>query len=161
MSVTKEKVRRTSSQSSIPGGSANHEDLLDRIENECLAALASPHEERSVYERALWQSRLGVQHEPDDEQYLRLYGMALTRMERHAEALDVLERSMELRTRTRRARPEVLAFLAISQHHLGREEDAARSLAQLRSLMQISTVMGVEHALEFLREAEALIAPQR
>ena len=134
---------------------------LDRIESECLAALASPHESDALYERALWQARIGVAHEPDDEQYLRLHGMALARLGRYAEALPVLERSRELRTRTKRVRPEVLAFIALSQHHLGRHEDAEQSLAQLRSLMQISTVMGVEHAIDFLREAEALIAPAR
>ena len=134
---------------------------LDRLESESLAALASPHESDATYARALWQARLAVQHEPDDEQYLRLEGMALARLGRYSEALPVLERSLELRLRTRRSRPDVLAFIAISQHHLGQHEDAAQTLAQLRSLMQISSVMGVEHALEFLREAQALITPAR
>jgi len=132
-----------------------------RLESECLAALRSPDEQPAVYERALWLARLCVLRAPDDERYLRLQGMALARLGRYEEALPLLERAQAERTRNRRARPEVLAFLALCQHHLGRAEDAAQTLVQLRALMQISTVMGTEHALEFMREVEALIAPGR
>jgi len=132
---------------------------LDRLENESLAGLRTPAEEDRVYEEALWRARLGARREPDGERFLRLEGIALARLGRDAAALEVLERAHALRIQLRRARPETLAFMAICQHRLGRRAEAVATLAQLRALMQISSMMATENAVAFLREAEAVVAP--
>jgi WD40 repeat protein len=110
------------------------------------------------YERALWKARLAAARNEHDEQPLRLVGMALYRTGRYEEALEVLERSHAERIATRRARPEVAAFLAMTHHRLGQEDQARQYLELIRGLMQISTLQANSDSVAFLKEAESLMA---
>jgi hypothetical protein len=85
--------------------------------------------------------------------------MALYRLGRCEEALAALERSDALRTRKRRARPEVAAFLVMSNQCLGRVEQAAAHIERLRGLMSINLLRSDRYAMALMAEAEAALAP--
>ena len=97
--------------------------------------------------------------DPEDADAHGTLGMALYRLGRCAEALAALERADALRTRTRRARPEVAAFLAMTNHCLGRADQAAAHLERLRGLMSINILRSDRYAVALMGEAEAALAP--
>jgi hypothetical protein len=53
--------------------------------------------------------------------------------------------------------PANLAFLAMTQHHLGQKEQAQATLARLREAMQRPERAKDEDASHFLSEAEAVL----
>jgi WD40 repeat protein/serine/threonine protein kinase len=130
---------------------------MAHIEDEVWLAASSRYASSSVYERALWQARLGCLLEPDEEKPLRLLGMTLYRLGRYEEALEVLTNSYELRAARHRARPETAAFLAMTHHRLGRSVEARKYLDTVRALMQIGALQSRRGSIAFLQEAEALI----
>jgi tetratricopeptide (TPR) repeat protein len=131
---------------------------VEQIEDEVWPVVRARNAPVQDTQAALWKARLACALEPDEEGQLRLLGMALYRLDRYAEALAALERSDELRTERRRARPETAAFLAMTHHRLGNAEEAQRYLETVRGLMQIAVLQASKDSIAFLREAEALCA---
>jgi hypothetical protein len=129
-----------------------------QLEEECWPVVRTALASRVELEQATWKARFAVSRDPEDADALRLLGMALCRLERYPEALEALERSDELHRRTRRARPEVAAFLAITHHHLGRADEAAAHLERLRGLMSINILRSDRDAVALMAEAEGLLA---
>jgi len=130
----------------------------DQLEEECWPLVRAPFCACAELEQVVWKARFAVARDPENADALRLLGMALCRLGRYAEALAALERSDEIHRRTRRARPEVAAFLAITHHHLGRAAEAAADLERLRGLMSISILRSDRDALALMAEAEGLLA---
>jgi WD40 repeat protein len=122
-----------------------------------------PGADPSAYERALRQAdaacRLLLPSDADYPLYLNTLGAAYYRVERYKEAIDELERCLQLWTKGRKEpAAEVLAFLAMAQHRLvGQKEKAQATLERLRAIMKKPEWAMNPLAQSFLREAEAVL----
>jgi hypothetical protein len=96
---------------------------------------------------------------PDNGSYVLTLGMAHYRQMEYRQALERLQQARRLdESAGNSAAPALLAFLAMTQYHLGKHQEALRILEQLRDMMHHSPWSTQDEALAFLQEAEALIA---
>jgi tetratricopeptide (TPR) repeat protein len=128
-----------------------------QLEEECREVVRSPFAPDGALLEVSWKARLAATRDPDDEAATGLLGMALFRLGRHQQALEALERADRLRIETRRARPEVTAFLAMAHERLGHREQAEAQLERLRGLMSISALQTSRDAVALLAEAERVV----
>ncbi|MCH7813719.1 MAG: hypothetical protein IID40_06825, partial [Planctomycetes bacterium] len=120
--------------------------------------VVSPDEAPDRYRAALKQAQVACQLSPNDGNYLNTLGVAQYRVGEYAAALETLTRSDELNSkRTEGTIPADVAFLAMSLHRLGREQEATAALVRLRELMQKKRWATDEESDGFLQEAESLI----
>jgi Flp pilus assembly protein TadD len=108
--------------------------------------------------RIAWPSaEAGCRLIPDDEGLLEALGVAQYRAGLYRGAADTLSRADRLSTALAGdPTPADLAFLALSQHRLGRTDQARATLGRLRELMKRPERGRSEQDQKFLREAEAL-----
>ncbi len=118
------------------------------------AATETPGPTPDAVVKAVSDARRAVELHPTDE-YLGTLGVAQYRAGQFADALISLARVREMTPRLRGfEEPVNLAFFAMVQYQLGRQDDARGSLGQLRLLLS----KGNDKVGElYLREAEALI----
>src|SRR5262249_39833044 len=91
--------------------------------------------------------------------YLNTLGVAQYRVGQYPEALETLTRADRLNgAHSKTPQPPDLAFLALTQHQLGQEEQAQATLARLREALQLPRWAKAAEAHALLREAEALLA---
>ena len=129
-----------------------------KIELECWDVLRLPGADEVDLHVALWSARAAASLEPEGERYPRLVGIALYRLGRYEQALGALERSQQMRSATyERARPDLLAFLAMTRHRLGKHEEALEAWRELRTLMQIPLFATQQDFQALLRETEWLL----
>jgi hypothetical protein len=76
---------------------------------------------------------------------------------RYAEALANLAKSEKLNATEKGSIPADLAFLSMTQHQLGKKDQAKATLGRLRKGMKQTRWAGDTEAVSFLREAEELI----
>src|SRR5262249_28252555 len=110
------------------------------------------------YRQALNRAEAVCQLEPDNGFYLNTLGAAQYRVGQYEAALATLTRSDRLNAaQFKKSLPADLAFLAMTQHQLGRNEQAQATLTLLRGAVKQSprTTSAEDQAL--LTEAEALL----
>jgi WD40 repeat protein/tRNA A-37 threonylcarbamoyl transferase component Bud32 len=113
--------------------------------------------EPSYYYPILCRAEAAVQFAPNDAGFLNTLGLAQYRMRRYADALATLMESEKLNATKHGSHPADLAFLAMSQHQLGKKDEAKPTLARLREVMKQPRWANDTEAQGFLREAEELI----
>jgi Flp pilus assembly protein TadD len=107
---------------------------------------------KDVYARALRQAQAAVRIAPENEFFVSTLGSALYRAGHYGNALAPLN-TVDLGV----PHPANLAFLAMTQHQLGKKADAKATLGRLRKVMKQPGWKQDTEALGFLREAEELI----
>jgi hypothetical protein len=113
--------------------------------------------DQEAYALALRQAEAAVQAEPQSGFFLSTFGMAQYRTGRFAEALATLTKSEKLNATSLGASPLDIAFVAMTQHQLGRKDEAKATLARLGEVMKQPRWAKDAEAQGFLREAEALL----
>jgi hypothetical protein len=108
------------------------------------------------YHFALQQAQTACQKAPDQVAYQTTLGVAQYRSGQFQEALATLTKANFNHELT----PVGLAFLAMTQHRLGRTEEAHSSLDQLRQMMRNLSGETSREAADFLRDAETVLAGQ-
>jgi tetratricopeptide (TPR) repeat protein len=116
-----------------------------------------PGGEMSGYRKALRYSEEACQFEPDA--YLTTLGVAHYRVGNDDKALETLLRADKINQKQEKGSiPADLAFLAMTQQHLGHAKEAQAELQRLRERMKEPDWAQNAEAQGFLREAEALLA---
>ena len=110
-----------------------------------------------AYRLALRQAEAACRLIPTDDHFLEALGAAQYRVGQHRDAVDVLTRAGHLSTAAAgEPTPAELTFLALSQHHLGRPDQARATLDRLQELSKRAQWTVYEQEQGFLREAETL-----
>ena len=109
---------------------------------------------KDAYDRALRQAEAAVNLAPNDRSVFNTLGVAQYRACRYTDALATLTKFEKLNATIEGSFPADLAFLAMTQHQLGKSDEAKATLGRLREVMKQP---GVLYAEDFLREAEELI----
>jgi hypothetical protein len=94
---------------------------------------------------------------PENGFFLNTLGVAQYRVGRYADALASLMKSEELNATKDGSIPSDLAFLAMTQHQLGKKDEAKATLNRLRKVMKQPHWEKDAESASFLREAEELI----
>ncbi len=130
------------------------EDTDDKHYHHSARALARlPYSTPALYRIALLQAQTACQLYPQQDAYRITLGMTLYRTGKFAEALETLTpKSFQ-----NQGNPVPLAFLAMAQHRLGRQEQARAALARLREAENQPHWVNDEEARSFLDETENLI----
>jgi Flp pilus assembly protein TadD len=107
--------------------------------------------------RALSLADAAVRLSPENGNILNTLGVAQYRAGRYADALTTLMKSEKLNATQKGSPPSDLAFLAMTQHQLGKKDQARATLGRLREAMKQSPWAEDADSTGFLREAEELI----
>jgi WD40 repeat protein len=119
--------------------------------------VVKPGEPDERYRLALRQAEAACRVEPDNWEYLNLFGIALYRVGEYQKALEMLTRSDQLAAEVYGGPlPFNLAFIAMSHSRLGRREQAQADLARLRESLKNRRLTARE-VQAFVGEAEALV----
>jgi WD40 repeat protein/serine/threonine protein kinase len=111
---------------------------------------------------ALRQAREACRLEPNKPAYINTLGVALYRCGRYQESLDTLQRSDRVYSASSEGRqPSDVAFLAMAQFKLTRQDQAQTLLGELRLLMKQPAWSRHTEGQGFLREAMQLIEGKR
>jgi TolA-binding protein len=84
-------------------------------------------------------------------------GVAQYRIGRYTDALATLTQCEKLNATKEGSLPSDLAFLAMSQHQIGKKDEAKTTLERLRKVMKQPSWSQDAVSASFLREAEELI----
>jgi Flp pilus assembly protein TadD len=137
------------------------DDDLETLDDASWADVRAPDGRRDDYLQALRRAEAAVRLAPENGTYSKTLGVALYRVGRYKEALDVLLRATALDTAQRsRPTPTEMAFLAMTFHRLGDKVMARAGLDDLRSRMKDPEAAKDVESQAFLHEAEALIEPK-
>ncbi len=110
-------------------------------------------------QKALRYGEEACQLEPKNGLYLNTLGVAHYRDGNYEKAQETLLRSDQInKTQFQGSIPADLAFLAMTQQHLGHMQEAQTFLQRLRECMKVPRWAQDADAQSFLREAEALLA---
>jgi WD40 repeat protein len=121
--------------------------------------LRRPNEKPDDYRLALRRAETVCRLCPDNRDYLVTLGIAHYRLKDHDLALHTLQRARHLFSDANQTSPPaLLAFLAMTQHELGKKEQAQEALKQLHDMMRQLPWAGQDEAKAFLTEADALVA---
>jgi WD40 repeat protein/tRNA A-37 threonylcarbamoyl transferase component Bud32 len=112
---------------------------------------------RDAYGVAAYRAEAAVRLAPEHGVLLNTLGIAQYRLGRHADALATLTKSEKLNVIPEGSHPADLAFLAMTQHQLGKKDEAKATLGRLREVMTSPNWVQNTEAVDFLREAEELI----
>jgi tetratricopeptide (TPR) repeat protein len=114
---------------------------------------------KDAYVLALRQAEAAVRLVPKDSSFLFALGVAQYRVGRYADALATLTKSEKLNATKEGSNPLDLAFLAMTQHQLGKKDEAKATLDRLRKTMKQLSLSwpAKEIAEDILREAKELI----
>jgi tetratricopeptide (TPR) repeat protein len=118
-----------------------------------------PGREISGYRQAVRYSEAAYQLEPETGDFLTTLGVAHYRVGHADKALEMLLRADQIHQKQDQGSlPVDLAFLAMTQQHLGHAKEAQAYLERLRERMKLPRWAQDAEARGFLREAEALLA---
>lgn len=110
------------------------------------------------YQLALRYIEAACEQAPEIGYLLNTLGIAQYRVGDYMKAMETLSRSDELNIPAFEGSiPADIAFLAMTQHHLGHADEAARFLRQLRQLLESDRWKSDAESQAFLKEAEELI----
>jgi hypothetical protein len=113
---------------------------------------------KDAYARALRQAEAAVRKSSENGFFLGTLGVALYRSARYADAFAPLTKAEKLNAAALGVpHPANLAFLAMTQHQLGKKDEAKATLGRLREVMKQPFWAQNADAVGFLREAEGLI----
>jgi dipeptidyl aminopeptidase/acylaminoacyl peptidase len=106
------------------------------------------------YTRAMRLAEAAVRLAPKEGNYLNTLGVVQYRLGRYDVALATLRKSQKL---NESPRPDDLAFLAMTQHQLGKKDEAKATFNRLREVIKQSPYTEDAEAADFLEEAKELI----
>jgi tetratricopeptide (TPR) repeat protein len=112
---------------------------------------------KDAYAGALRHAEAAVRLAPKDSNLLITLGVAQYRAQRYADALATLTESEKLNASKEGSLPTDLAFLAMTQHQLGKKNEAKATLGRLRTVMKRPNRTPDAESLGFVREAEERI----
>jgi Tol biopolymer transport system component len=112
---------------------------------------------KDAYARALSHAEAAVRLVPEDRNALNTLGVAQYRAGHYTDALVTLTKSEKLDVTKDGVQPSDLAFLAMTQHQLGKKGEAKATLGRLREVMKLPRWAQNAEGVSFLREAEQLI----
>jgi hypothetical protein len=112
---------------------------------------------KDTYALALRQAEAAVRLAPGNGMILNTLGVAQYRVGRYDDALATLTKSEKLNATKEGSQPTDLAFLAMTQHQLGKKDEAKAALLRLRENMKQPRWADDGEAKVFLLEAEELI----
>jgi len=118
------------------------------------AVVLNPRADASAYRQALRQAEAAFAVLPEYIECVNTLGTAYYRVGKYQDALETLGRCNKLR---KESFPEDLAFLAMAQHQLGRQEQARATLARLQQVMKHPRWAQDADAQAQLREAEEVL----
>jgi WD40 repeat protein len=119
--------------------------------------VSQPKRDAAAYEMALRQAMRACQLVPTKASYLTTLGMAQYRSARYVDALKTLEQADKLNSAGKGySIPADLAFLAMTQHQLGKKEAAKKAFDRLREIVKSPEWANNSEAQTFLREAQSL-----
>src|SRR5262249_4864788 len=98
-----------------------------------------------------------VQVESENVNYLNTLGVAQFRTGEYARAVQTLTQSEKRNATKEESQPLHLAFLAMAQHQLRKQDEAKEAHGRLREVMKQSGWAKDAESQGFLREAEELI----
>jgi WD40 repeat protein len=112
---------------------------------------------KEAYAQAQRQAEAAVIRAPDNWLFLNTLGAAEFRAGRYLHALGALTRSEQLNATKEGPHRVNLAFLAMTQHQLGKKDEAKATLDRLREVMKQSRWAEDAESVSFMLEAEELI----
>jgi uncharacterized protein with WD repeat len=112
---------------------------------------------KDAYTLALRQAEAAVNLAPKYGNMLNTLGVAQYRTGRYADALATLTKSEKRNATKESSLPAGLAFLAMTQHQLGKKDEAKATLDRLRRAMKQPRWAQDAEFASFLREADELI----
>jgi hypothetical protein len=134
------------------------QELLEEIS---WSVVGTPDGRHDDYLRALRRAEAAVRLAPENGTYVKTLGVALYRVGRYKEALEVLRRATALEAAQRGGpTPTQIAFRAMAEHRLGQAAKARADLDDLRTRMTDPEAEKDPESRAFLHEAEALIDPE-
>ena len=110
-----------------------------------------------AYLRAVHLAEAACETSPENGLYLNTLGVARYRAGQHREALDVLNRSLQVNTRAGIPYLVDLEFIAMARHQLGQSVEARETLDRIRDVMKDHPESASNDANAFLQEAAGLI----
>jgi WD40 repeat protein/serine/threonine protein kinase len=117
--------------------------------------LRDPTHPRAAYDLALRRARRVCELAPNQSGYLTTLGMAYYRLANYEDALKALDQARQLDSASNAApAPAELAFRAMSEHQLGKKEEAMKTFERLRSLADTPQWAKNPEAQAFFREAQ-------
>jgi hypothetical protein len=125
----------------------------DRYDQAAWEVVRQPYFNALLYRFALWQTQTACGLAPETDEYATTLGAAQYRCRHYEEALRTLTRAEHLNEGSRVG----LAFLAMTQHQMGRAEEARRTLEQLRAKTSNQAATNRD-AEELLREAASVLS---
>jgi WD40 repeat protein/serine/threonine protein kinase len=114
----------------------------------------------AAYRLALRQAQAACRLRPENRDYVVTRGLAHYRLKEYDDSLLALEQARRLfRAADQPSPPALLAFLAMTQHELGKKQQARDTLEELRQAMQKPRPPTAQaEASAFLDEAERIVA---
>jgi tetratricopeptide (TPR) repeat protein len=91
---------------------------------------------KDAYDLAIRQAQAAINLKPQDGYLLKTLGVAQYRAGRYTDAMETLTKSAKLNGSKQRSDRTELAFLSMTQHQLGKTDDAKATLARLRDVMK-------------------------
>jgi RNA polymerase sigma factor (sigma-70 family) len=141
-----------------PGIALTSQDGVNSLNNRAWEVVKQPGREMSAYRKALGESEEACRLQTENGDFLNTLGVAYYRVGDYEKALTTLLRSDSIdKGRFNGSTPFDLAFLCMTQKHLGHVQEAKSNFKQLRERMQESRWAQNTEAQEFLREAETLL----
>jgi len=132
---------------------------VDKLNNESREVVRLPDKDADAYKSALGKAQKANSLEPNRPDILTTLGVAQYRVGAYQDALMTLSRADKMRTDANElSTPEDLAFIAMSLHQLGRNEEAKTALTQLHSSFEDRRLQLDEKAEDILFEPERLFA---
>ncbi|MEO0652936.1 MAG: hypothetical protein AAFZ65_19835, partial [Planctomycetota bacterium] len=128
-----------------------------RLESDAWAVVQGPDHQPDEYEDAYLWALFADYLEPDQAVYLRTLGTAHFRLGRHKQAIETLDRAVELHRG--RAFAEELAVLAMAHAALGDEDAARQCQSELELITQSSFYARDQVARAFRNEVRAALGP--
>jgi WD40 repeat protein len=116
--------------------------------------VSQPRSASRTYELALRQARRASELDPKNGKYLTTLGMAYYRLAHYGDALKTLTEADKFNFGDKgTSTVAALAFLAMTQHQLGKKGEAKKTFERLRGVMQKPEWVNNAEARAFFREA--------
>jgi Flp pilus assembly protein TadD len=123
-----------------------------------LTVLRRPDASADEYSQALEHAEVAAELDPDDFRVVTTLGFAQYRVGQSEQAIKTLSRADKLMAESvGESHPSEIVFLAMTQHHLGRTDEARQLLGRLRELLEQDRWRNDAELQRLLRDASATI----
>ncbi|MFC1792770.1 protein kinase [Planctomycetota bacterium] len=145
-------------QAALEIANAHRSEDAEKLKKESWEVVSSPDERIRNYQVALEKARSAKRFEPDDWSILNTLGIALYRVGAYDDTIIALRETEKLRADSgAEADPTNVAFIAMTLHRLGQNEEAHAARNRLHSLFYEGKYDNDYEALNSLVELEKLL----